>query len=334
MPHKAIRKLTISAALLLVSILGGVTGYVLVEDYNLVDAVYMTVITLSTVGFNEVEPLTSSGKIFATVYILFNIGIFAYIVSTITTYLFEGELHKIFKNIINIREVKKLKDHVIVCGFGRHGSRACAELAKNHTPYVVIEKDTHLIESFKSKDLSAIIGDATLDDALIEAGIERARALITTLPHDADNVFITLTAKELNPAVKVISRASDRVSEKKLVRAGANRVVLPDMLGGTHMAHLITKPYVIEFLEILNGMGEQQLKLEDYTFDQLREQYQYKSLEELDINNRTGATVVGIKSEGKGFTFGPTSDTVLRERDVIILLGSEESLKSFTDYCK
>ena len=334
MPNKAIRKLTISAALLVISILGGVIGYVLVEDYNLVDAMYMTVITISTVGFNEVEPLSSSGKVFATVYILFNIGIFAYIVSTITTYLFEGELQKVFKNIINTREMKKLKNHVIVCGFGRHGSRACTELAKSRTPYVVIEKDAHLIETSKSMDLSAIVDDATLDDTLIEAGIQRARALITTLPHDADNVFITLTAKELNPAVKVISRASDRASEKKLVRAGADRVVLPDMLGGTHMAHLITKPYVIEFLEILNGMGDQKLKLEDYTFDQLREQYQDKSLEELDINNRTGATVVGIKSEEKGFTIGPTNDTVLGERDVIILLGSEESLKSFNQFCK
>ena len=333
-PHKAIRKLVISAALLVFSILGGVAGYVLVEDYDMVDALYMTVITISTVGFNEVEPLSSSGKIFATVYILFNIGIFAYIVSTITTYLFEGELHKIFKNIKSIREVKRLKNHVIVCGYGRHGSRACAELVKSRTPYVVIEKDAHEIESSRSADISAIVDDATMDDTLMEAGIERARALITTLPHDADNVFITLTAKELNPAVTIISRASDRVSEKKLIRAGADRVVLPDMLGGAHMAHLITKPYVIEFLEILNGMGDQQLKLEDYTFDQLREQYQYKSLEELDIHNRTGATVVGVKSAGKGFTIGPTNDTVLKERDVIILLGSEESLENFSAYCK
>jgi voltage-gated potassium channel len=329
-----LRKFIIAALLLVVSITVGILGYILVEDYNLVDSFYMTVITLSTVGFNEVKPLSSAGKVFATVYILFNIGIFAYIVSTLTTYLFEGELQKIYRNIMFGREVKKMKNHVIVCGYGRNGSRACQEFIKNATPFVIIEKDSTVVEFSRDNQYPVIVGDATSDDILIEAGIHKARALITTLPHDADNVFITLTAKEINPTVKVIARASDLNSEKKLMRAGANRVVLPDILGGIHMAHLVTKPYVVEFLEILNGAGEGPLKLEDYTFEQLKEEYQNKTLSDLKILETTGATVVGIKNDEKGFIFGPGHNAVVGDRDVLILLGSEESLKKFDNYCK
>ncbi len=334
MKSAGLRKFIISALLLLFSITTGVVGFMALEGFNFLDSIYMTVITLSTVGFNEVEPLSNTGKLFATLYILFNIGIFAYIVSTITTYLFEGELQKIFKNIMFGREVKKLKNHVIVCGYGRNGSRACLEFIDNQTPFVIIEKDQSILEFSSESRPPVIVGDATSDDTLVEAGIHRARALITTLPEDADNVFITLTVKELNPAVRVIARASDLSSEKKLLRAGANRVVLPDILGGIHMAQLITKPYVVEFLEILNGMGEGNLRLEDYSFEQLKEQHQNKTLNELKIQENTGATVVGIKNDDKGFIFGPDRDLVIGTRDILILLGSEESLKRFNSYCK
>ena len=334
MKSSGLKKFIIAALLMLFSISTGIIGFILVEGFSLLDSLYMTVITLSTVGFKEVEPLSDSGKLFASVYILFNIGIFAYIVSTITTYLFEGELEKIFKTIMFGREVKKLKNHVIVCGYGRNGSRACLEFINSNTPFVIIEKDPNQLESLQDRGTPVIVGDAISDDVLMEAGVDRALALITTLPEDADNVFITLTAKELNPAVKVIARAADRSSEKKLLRAGASRVVLPDILGGIHMAHLITKPYVVEFLEILNGLGEENLKLEDYSFDQLQEQYQNKTLQELEIKENTGATIVGIKSAERGFVFGPGHDTVVSNRDVLILLGSEESLKRFEKYCR
>ena len=334
MEYLGLRKFIIAAALLVSSITIGILGFGIIEGFSLLDSAYMTVITLSTVGFNEVHPLSSNGKLFATVYILFNIGVFAYIISTISTYLFEGELQKIFKSIKFDREVKKLKNHVIVCGYGRHGSRACMELRKSDTPFLIIDKTVDFHELPQHDKPPAITGDATIDDTLLDAGIDNASALITTLPHDADNVFITLTAKELNPAIKVIARASDRNAEKKLIRAGADRVVLPDILGGVHMAHLITKPYVVEFLEILNGLGEGQLKLEDFLYEQLKDEYQDKTLAELAIRENTGATVVGIKSPGKGFIFGPGHDTVVSHEDVLILLGSEQSLKRFDLYCR
>lgn len=334
MRSSGLRKFVISALLLFLSISIGISGFKLIEGYTLLDSVYMTVITLSTVGFKEVEPLSDSGKLFATLYILFNIGIFAYIVSTITKYLFEGELQKTFRNIMFGREVKRLKNHIIVCGYGRNGSRACLEFVKSNTPYLIIEKDSSNLEFSQDARPPVIVGDATSDDTLLEAGINRAYALITTLPHDADNVFITLTAKELNPAVRVIARASDRNAEKKLLRAGADRVVLPDILGGIYMAHLITKPHVVEFLDILNGLGDAKLMLEDYSVGKLKEEYKNKAISDLKVKENTGAVIVGIRSEVHGFIFGPEQNTVVRDNDVLILLGSEESLRRFNSYKK
>jgi voltage-gated potassium channel len=230
------------------------------------------------------------------------------------------------------REVKKLKNHVIVCGCGRHGSRACQELRRNNTPYVIIEKDPKQLELPEDEKSPAINGDATLDDTLSMAAIKNARALITTLPHDADNVYITLTAKELNPGLMVISRATDHNSEKKLYRAGADRVVLPDILGALHMVNLITRPYVVEFLEILNGVGNSELRLEEFEYSQLKNKYKDKTLKELDIRKNTGATVVGVKDSEQGFLFGPKHDTQIGQEDVLILLGSEDSLRLFKDY--
>jgi len=329
MKHSGLRKFIVAALLLILSLLTGILGFQWVAGFDLLDSIYMTVITISTVGFKEVEPLSDAGKVFATIYILFNIGIFAYIVSTITTYLFEGELEKIFKNIVTGREVKKLKNHVIVCGYGRQGFRVCEELKKSNTTFLVVEREPAVQEQLRRSRIPFIAGDATEDNSLLEAGIERARAMITTIPQDANNVFITLTAKEINPAIEVISRATDQNAEKKLVRAGADRVVLPDVLGGIHMANLVVRPFVVEFLEILNGMGVNQLKLEDCTFNQLKEEFRGKPLSELKILETTGATVMGIKSEKSGFIFRPDPETCIRENDVLILLGTEDNIKSF-----
>ncbi len=332
MIYSRLRKFFFAAGLLIISLLVGVTGFSLIEDYKFLDSVYMTLITMSTVGFQEVHPLGDGGKIFVVFYIMFNIGVLAYVVSIVTTYVFEGELNKIYKHIMFDWQVKKIKNHVIVCGYGRNGSRACRELQKMKTPVIVIEKSEDSLET-TGDDLPAIHGDATLDENLIKAGIERARALITSLPHDADNVFITMSAKEHNPDIMVIARASDFKSEQKLHRAGADRVVMPDILGGIHMASLITKPYVIEFLEILNGVGDSDLRLEEFSFSQLKPDYQNRSIRELDIRKTTGATVVGIKDDARGFLFGPNVDTVIGSDDILIVLGSDASLDKFKHYC-
>lgn len=311
----------------------GVLGFVTIEGYGVLDGLYMTLLTISTVGFNEVHPLSPYGKAFAVVYIMFNIGIFTYVVSIITTYVFEGELNKIYKHIMFGREVKKMKNHVIVCGYGSNGSWACTNLKKNNMPVVIIEKDAEQLKNLPDDRTPAIHGDATLDETLKKAGIERAQALITSLPHDADNLYITMSAKEFNPDIIVVSRASDQYSEQKLHRAGADRVVMPDILGGMHMASLVTKPYVIEFLEILNGVGDSDLRLEEFSYQQLKSNYRNKTIKELNIRSNTGATVVGIKDNDRGFLFGPDVNSIIGPNDVLIVLGTEESIDKFSLYC-
>lgn len=330
--HKTVRRLLYATSLFVFSVIVGTIGFVILEGYPWIDGLYMSVITISTVGFHEVRPLSVDGKIFAILYIILNLGILAYTVSVISTILFEGELRNVFKKYIVTREVKKLKDHVIVCGFGNNGARAAEELYMARQPFVVVEKHEGIIEAFPDKEsYNFVLGNAILDETLLEAGLERAKVIITTLPSDADNVFITLTAKEINPDVIVIAKASELTSEKKLMRAGASHVVMPDRLGGMHMANLVTKPYVIEFLELLNGVGGSKLELEEVQYSWLKKDYHGKSLRELDIRNKTGATIIAFKDDQEGFIFNPHSDKIIGLGDVLIVLGTNESIAKFND---
>ncbi len=330
--HRSLKRLIFALVLLITSMVTGSIGYMYFEGFSLVDAAYMSVITFSTVGFNEVNPLSDAGKIFTTIYIIVNLGIFAYTVSVLSSFLFEGELQKIFKNIQTSREVKKLKNHIIVCGYGRNGAMACNELFMEKKDFIIIENDESVLENIPSeRNYPFIHGNATMDEILLEAGVKKAESIITTLPNDADNVFITLTARELNPQVYVISKASETSSEKKLYRAGASHVVMPDRLGGMHMANLITKPYVIEFLELINGVGETALRLEEISYNKLKDEYHNKSLKEMDIRRQTGVTIIAFKDDEEGFIFNPQSDKRVGEGDILIVLGTPSHFEQFTN---
>ena len=328
--HLSIKRIIIASMLFFLSIMGGMLGYMLIEDYSLLDSLYMAVITFSTVGFKEVVPLSDAGKLFTSVFIIINLGIFAYSVSVVSSFLFEGEIQKIFKTLKTSREVNKLNQHVIVCGFGKNGAQACEELYIEKRPFVVIERNADIINSFSNdQNFMFINGNATMDEVLVDAGIERAQTVITALPNDADNVFITLTAKGINPEIEVSARASDANSETKLYRAGASHVVMPDRLGGMHMANLVTKPVVIEFLELLNGVGEEKLLLEEVNFTKLREEFKNHSLRDLNVRNRTGVTVIAFKDDIQGFIFNPHAEKVISEGDTMIILGRTEQIAEF-----
>lgn len=323
-----LRKLIIAVLLLQVSLLIGVFGFMYVEDYDLMNAFYMAVITISTVGFTEVHELSPNGRLFTSVYILMNLGIFAYVVSVISAYLFEGELRSIFKDFMVDRELNKLKDHVIVCGYGRNGSQACEELLKSGKEFVVIEKDPEIRQSVPtSVGFQFLIADATMDSNLKLAGIERARVIIITTPSDAANVFITLTARALKPDIYIISRASEKQTEEKLYRAGANQVIMPDILGGMFMAQMVTKPVVIEFLDLLTGRGGSDYRLEAIHFDHLKSKFKDKTLRELHITETTGCTVIGVKDNIKGLIPSPSAETFIGVDDTLIVLGAEEQLE-------
>lgn len=331
MPY-AIRRIIYATALFLLSLSVGALGYIIIEGYEPLDAIYMAVITFSTVGFKEVNPLSDGGKLFTSIFIVLNLGIFAYIVSVLSSFLFEGELKKIFKNIVTSRDLSKMKDHVIVCGFGKNGSKACEELKKDNKDFVIIESNNDVINSFPEQlGYRFVLGNATLDEVLIDAGIKQAHTVITALPQDSDNVFITLTARELNPSINIIAKATEESSERKLRRAGASHVVMPDRLGGMHMANLITKPYVIEFLELMNGVDDSKMILEEVSHETLKPEFQNKSLRELDIRNKTGATIIAFKDDQLGFVFNPHSEKMVQKDDVLIVLGKAQNIKNFRE---
>lgn len=328
-PNK-LGKLVFASSLFVVSLGIGLVGFIVLEGYTFINAFYMTVITFATVGFTEVQPLSDNGRIFTAIYIIFNLGVFAVIISTITSYLVEGEL----VNVLNIyrlsRKVRKLKDHVIVCGFGRNGSRACEEFIKLHLPFVVIENDNQKIAEVQmlSKKINILEGDATHDTILKTAGVERAKALITALPKDADNVYVTLSARQLNPKIRIIARANEAGSESKLVMAGADKIVRPDIIGGTYMANLVTKPEIVEFLDIISGIGT--LKIEEYSFEDFTDEFKNKSIRELDARNRTGVMILGFKDDQQGIIVNPNPGTIIGEGDFVIVLGTRDQIEQFS----
>lgn len=328
--YRVFRKLVVSIGLLLISLLGGTIGFVMIEGFSLIESFYMAVITFSTVGFNEVYPLSEEGRLFTSIYIIFNLIIFAYVVSVFSTYLFEGELNRLYRNYAFGKEVRKMKNHIIVCGFGRNGSRACEELYNQKIDFVVIDRDEQLIDLIQNvKKYKLILGDSTQEEILEEAGINNAKALITTLPSDAENVFLALTVKGLNPEVEIISRASDENSIKKLKQAGAQHVIMPDAIGGLHMAQHITKPFVIEYLDQLSGANDDGLCLEEVKYDDLKPSYDGESIASMDIRNQSGVTVVGLNDKSGKFIFNPSSETLVEPEVVLVIVGDQSAVDAF-----
>ena len=333
--NKRLYKLFWATALFFFSIFIGISGFRIIEGWDYIDAFYMTVITIGTVGFQEVHPLSETGRLFTAVYIILNLGIFALFASVITSYLFEGELREVFTNYLTYRKVKSLNNHIILCGFGKNGQKACEEFMKNKIPFVVIENSEklikeNLIDLQGRPEMHFIEGDATHDDILKLAGVDRARALITTLPSDADSVFVTLTARQLNPKIRIIARANESSSESKLISAGADKLVRPDMIGGTYMANLVTRPAVVDFLDMIGGTGT--LKLEEFEFEDFKENYKGKSIIDQDVRNKTGAHIMGFKDADKGFLINPHPATLISEGDVIIVLGEVKQILDFAHY--
>jgi voltage-gated potassium channel len=325
---KYFKKLYIAIALVIAVMIIGVAGYIFIEHYNFVDAVFMTIITVATVGYREVNELDQVGKIFTSFLIVFSIGTFAYAISVITRYVIEGEFQLYFKHYQVNKEIQKLKGHVIVCGYGRNGKQACEQLRSGNEKFVVIESNQKAIENMALEEgLLFIEGDATQDEILAEAGLERAKALITALPSDAANVFVVLTARDKNSKLKIISRASEDASEHKLKRAGADNVIMPDKIGGTHMAALVTKPDVLEFIDHITGRIN--IRLEEIHFSSLPENMRNKTIRELEIRNKTGANIIGFKTSDGDYVINPPPDTVMLPDAKLFVLGTQEQVSRF-----
>lgn len=318
----------ISTTLLLVisTITIGTIGYIFLSGYSFVDALYMTVITVTTVGFGELQPFSTEEKIFTIFLILTSITIFGYAVSAFSEYLVSGQFLERFKNRRVEKQIADLKGHTIVCGYGRNGKQAIVKLQNYNKKFVVVEKNKEMIALLDEQGLLNIEGDATLDETLLRAGIKNAGALITALPSDANNLFVVLTSSQLNKNCRIISRASNETSYGKLKIAGADNVIMPDKLGGDHMASLVTTPDVIEFVDRLTIEGETTANLEEIDVDDLPKKYIGKTILDLDLRKQTGCTVIGYRNPNKDYVINPEADSVLTAGSNLIVLGRPEQI--------
>jgi len=314
--------------MLFIIILIGTIGFVFIAEYGWINALYMTVITISTVGFKEVEPLDADAKIFTILLIITSITIFGYIVSVITDYIANNKFIEELKFKQVQKKIQKLDNHTIVCGFGRNGKQAMARLKSYDKGCVIVESDYELIEEIETDgSMLYIRGDATSDEALIAAGIERANSLITTLPSDADNLYVVLSARQLNSECTIVSRASIDTSYKKLKIAGADNVIMPDKIGGAHMASLVVTPDIIEFIDRLSIEGESSSNIEELVIENLPPEYTNKSILDLDLRKRTGCTVIGFKTPGREYIINPDASTKLVPKSKLIVIGNPEEIQ-------
>ncbi|MCB0558234.1 MAG: potassium channel protein [Lewinellaceae bacterium] len=324
----------VAIALALTEFLIGVGGYMAIEGYGLINALYMTVITISTVGFSEIQPLSPLGRIFTSVLITANIGIFAYVLAAFSYYVIQGEIFKnMHLNLIN-SSIDKLENHIILCGFGRYGREIALHFEKHKLPFVVLDLDPARIEQLQKSEEKTLYleEDATHDEALIKAGIKRARALISALPDDSDNVFVVLTARQISPKLNIISRAKDPRSQKKLFMAGADHVVMPEQIGGFYMATLVSKPGAVEFFSFITSEYRSDIGFEEVTFDHLPPECRGRSLSQLNIRESTGANIIGYKAPDGHYEVNPAPTTVLGPGSSYIVLGSDQQLKQLRYY--
>jgi voltage-gated potassium channel len=314
----------------------GIAGFMLLEHYNLREAFYMTVITIATVGYTEVRPLSAEGQMFTSVLIILNIGIFAYVLSVFTYYVINGEIFKKMHLDHIEKKITQLNTHVIVCGFGRYGREVAIHFVHHKTPFVVVENDPGIIEEIQKNEerILYIQDDATHDEALHRAGITRAIALITALPDDSDNLFVVLTARQLNPKLNIISRATAVKSQKKLRLAGANHVIMPEQIGGFYMATLVSKPGATEFFSFITRESESDIEFEELSFQNMPAVCRNKSIKDLHIRRETGANIIGFKQPNGRYIVNPGPETMLVENSGFIILGNREQLNALRQYLK
>lgn len=300
----------------------------LIEKASFVDSLFMTTISITTVGYGEVVPLSEAGKWFTIFLLITSWGTFAFAITRITQFVVSGEINQYFKTRKLMKNITQLDKHVILCGYGRNGHQAAQVLKAHNIPFIVIEKDEQLIlkKIAEGENILHLEGDSTDDDLLRLAGVERARALITTLPVDAQNVFIVLSARSLNPDIQIISRASDAASVPKLKKAGASNVIMPDRIGGSHMATLVSKPDVVEFIEFLSGEQGQSIHMESVAFNDLPEDLKGKSVRDIMNWNKTGVNCIGIKDPEGKFIINPPDDTAVIAGMKVMLLGTRHQI--------
>jgi voltage-gated potassium channel len=324
----SLRRPIFAVALLLFIFTAGTIGYHIIEDAPLFDSLYFTVVTLTTIGYGEMENFSDQGRLFTIVLVLLDIGIFTYAISSLTQFFISGTMLQILGVQHMQREIARLKDHIIVCGYGRLGKNIVEHLRHSGQPYVIIDsKSDEMTDSFDEKYL-VIHGDASDDSTLLKAGIERAQTLIVATPEDPINVYITLSARNINPKIRIIARAIDETAETKLIRAGADRVVSPIERGADYMAQTALRPSVVDFLDVTSTPGGEQIQLEELVVPP-NSIAEGKSLGDLQIGRKYSLMIVAIRhmTPEERVEFNPRAESIAKAGDTLVILGKVENLQ-------
>ena len=325
MRGRQLRFLLLPLAVLLLLLLGGTIGYQLVEGWDWFDSLYMTVISITTVGFQEVHPLTPRGRAFTMVLTVGGVFTAFYAAMEFIRAVVSGEIGIVFGRQRMESRLAQLKGHFVVCGFGRMGRLVCEEFSGAGLPFVVVDREPRVLEGFAMPHGIPLVGDATADDVLRHAGVERARALVSAAASDADNLYITMSARFMNERLLIVARAESEGAERKLIRAGASRVVSPYSIGGRRVAQAVLRPNVMDFIELATRSEHLELQMEE-TEVRAGSPLVGATVKASPIRSGLGIIIVAIKKPDGRMQFNPTPETVIEERDLLITLGHRQQL--------
>jgi len=303
----------------------GILGYVLIEGWPVLDAAYMVVITLFTIGFSEVRPLSSVGRTFTMAIAILGVGTAVYAAGRAVELIVEGEMSGYRKRRRMTKKITEMRNHYIICGYGRVGHQVTEALHASRAPFVIVDSKAETVEELEPRDIPHLIGDATSNETLITAGIERARALIACSDSDVANVYITLSARSLNPKLYIVARAGIRDTEKKLLIAGANRVISPYFIAGIRMAALATRPVISDFLELVTHGGQLEFNLHELSIG-AHSRLAGKTLQEAAIRSTSGALVLAIRRADGSFDLQPRASSMIHQGDVLVVIGTDEQI--------
>jgi len=326
------KKLVIVTSLLLFVTVVGTVGFRLIEGWGLLDSLYATATTISTVGYGDFAPVTAKGRLFTIFLIVIGVGTMLYAVSMFAEMMVENRLKIILGRNSMESRIERMKDHYIICGFGRMGSLICREMAKEKIPFVIVEKNPEVIQRIENEKYVYFKGNATDDTSLIQSGIRRAKGVVCVLSSDAENLYVILTAKELNPHVYILSRCEEEMSERRLLRAGANRVISPYAMGGMRMAMAILKPAMMDFIEITTGRQSLDLRMEELAVTD-GSAIVGKSLESSEIRKTYKLIIVAIKKDSGKMIFNPEAGYIIEKGDRLIALGEDDNVNRFNVAC-
>ncbi len=318
------RRAKTAALLLLGVIAAGTIGYTLIEGWGVRDSLYMTVITVATVGFREVYPLTAAGQWFTVALIFAGVGGIAYSIGTIAEFMVEGHLMELLEGRRMAKRISELKDHYVVVGMGRVGSVVCETLAEQKVPFIVVDRCDECVAVAEEHGWLYLQGDATTEEVLETAGVRRAKGLVTALDTDADNLFVALSARGMNQGLYIVARSSSLASENKILRSGADRVITPNVIGGRRMATSLLNPLVSDYLDIVTHNDELEYRLEALSISE-GSQLVGRDMHDARIRDVTGAFILAISSAG-GMDRNPSPERVLRDGDQLVALGTRSQL--------